>query len=62
MKAQSIEQIEIMRAKAHKRLEPLDDGYDYEYGCDAYEAAFNLVDDALEIAIRLIKELTNESI
>ena len=52
----TIEELETKRAKAYARLKPLELGTDYADAADAYEYAFNLVDDALGEAISHLKE------
>ena len=51
----TIEELEAKQKKAHDHLKPLELGADYADAADAYERSFNLVDDALDDAIKQLK-------
>lgn len=51
----TIEEIKDIQQRAHGRLKPLENGADYEQMADAYEYAFDLVDVALNAAMKLLE-------
>lgn len=51
----NVEEIKEKQKKAHARLKRIEDGADHETIADAYECAFDLVDDALDAAIKIIE-------
>jgi prefoldin subunit 5 len=58
----TIEELKKKRKKAHDMLQPIDeDGATYEDMYHAYNRAFDIVDEALEDAIKYIKD-TNKTL
>jgi len=51
----TIEEIKDIQQRAHGRLKPLETGADYEQMADAYEYAFDLVDVALNAAMKVLE-------
>lgn len=54
MHKEALEQIEKKQAKAYEYIDMIYEGHDYETIAEFYEKAFNLIDDALDIAIKAL--------
>lgn len=57
----TVEEIKEKQQRAHGRLKPLENGADYEQMADAYEYAFDLVDSALNAALKLLENAQTSS-